>query len=187
MSISNVMSRSLMSASSAMKTARIQNAVKKQMEGHAGVLKAEIKQDKGKSPEKEKELEETEKKAAEVDEATRSTLSEMNSGLKEAAQEDLEERRAEKAAEKKKAEKAAEKKKAEKRAEKKAQEEDLRTSVGETEGEAAEADITAPDSSPSALSTTASAKGNIINIVSEGITTASGPAGPLGERVDLKV
>jgi hypothetical protein len=88
MSISNVMSRSLVSASSSIKMAQMQNAVKRQMEGHAGVLKAEIKQDKGKSPEKEKELEETEKKAAEVKESTMNALSEMNNNLKEAAKED---------------------------------------------------------------------------------------------------
>ena len=45
MAISNVMTRSLLSASSAMKQVRAQEGIKKQMEGKAGVLKAEIKQD----------------------------------------------------------------------------------------------------------------------------------------------
>ena len=47
MAISNVMTRSLLSASSAMKQVRAQEGIKKQMEGKAAVLKAEIKQDSG--------------------------------------------------------------------------------------------------------------------------------------------
>ena len=181
MSISNVMSRSLVSASSSMKMARMQNAVKKQMEGHAGVLKAEIKQDKGKSPEKEKELEETEKKAAEVKESTMNALSEMNNNLKEAAKEDLAEIRAEKAAEKKKAEKAAEKKKVEKER----QEEARKTSAdeaAESTDETAEATTDTTLSSPTAVAT----EGASINIVSDGITPSYGTGNPVGVKVDLK-
>ena len=181
MSISNVMSRSLVSASSSMKMARMQNAVKKQMEGHAGVLKAEIKQDKGKSPEKEKELEETEKKAAEVKESTMNALSKMNNNLKEAAKEDLAETRAEKAAEKKKAEKAAEKKKAEKER----QEESRKTSADETAestDETAEATTDITLSAPTAVAT----EGASINIVSDGITPSSGTGNLVGVKVDLK-
>ncbi|MCR5092844.1 MAG: hypothetical protein K6B72_02620 [Lachnospiraceae bacterium] len=176
MAISNVMSRSLVSAGSSIKMVRTQNAVKKQMEGHAGVLKAEIKLDKGKSPEKEKELEETEKKAAEVNESTMKALSELNSDLKEAAKEDLAETRAEKAAEKKKAEKAAEKKKAEKEKE----EEARRVSTDETAEKTDETAVKKTDE------TTAAAEGAAINIVSEGITPSFKAGSSVGVKVDLK-
>ncbi|MCR4762759.1 MAG: hypothetical protein K5696_04445 [Lachnospiraceae bacterium] len=181
MSISNVMSRSLVSASSSIKMARMQNAVKRQMEGHAGVLKAEIKQDKGKSPEKEKELEETEKKAAEVKESTMNALSEMNNNLKEAAKEDLAETRAEKAAEKKKAEKAAEKKKAEKEK----QEEARRTNVDE-QAESADEETTVAANADQSDPTAVVAEGATINIVSEGITPSSGAGSSIGVKLDLK-
>ena len=45
MALSNVMTRSLISASSSMKQVKAQHAIKSQMEGKAGVLEAEIKQD----------------------------------------------------------------------------------------------------------------------------------------------
>ena len=47
MALSNVMTRSLISASSSMKQVKAQHAIKSQMEGKAGVLEAEIKQDSG--------------------------------------------------------------------------------------------------------------------------------------------
>ena len=97
MAISDVMSKSLISASSSIKAARMQNGIKKQME------------------DKQKELEKTEKKAAKVENMTLDTLSAINSDLKKTAKEDLEEARAEKRAEKKKAEKSAEQKRADKK------------------------------------------------------------------------
>ena len=42
MAISNAMSTSMISASNSMKIAKIQKGVKSSMDGHAGVLKAEI-------------------------------------------------------------------------------------------------------------------------------------------------
>ncbi len=45
MALSNVMTRSLVSASSSMKQVKAQHAIKSQMEGKAGVLEAEIKLD----------------------------------------------------------------------------------------------------------------------------------------------
>ena len=56
MSVSNVMSSSLISAVNSMKVARMQNGIKKQMEDRAGVLEAEIKQEKGNAPEKRRSL-----------------------------------------------------------------------------------------------------------------------------------
>ena len=177
MSISNVMSRSLVSASSSMKMARMQNAAKKQMEGHAGVLKAEIKQDKGKSPEKEKELEETEKKTAEINESTMNALSEINNDLKEAAKEDLAESRVEKTAEKKKAEKTTEKKKAEKE-----KLEEARKAGAEKVKDGGD-EMAAAISVPKTVVT----EGTTINIVSDGIAPISGAGDAIGVRVDLKV
>ena len=100
MAISDVMSKSLISASSSIKAARMQNGIKKQMEDRAGVLEAEIRQEKGNAPEKQKELEKTEKKASRVENMTMDTLSGMNTDLMKAAKEDKEKARAEKTAEK---------------------------------------------------------------------------------------
>ena len=90
MAISDVMSKSLISASSSIKAARMQNGIKKQMEDRAGVLEAEIRQEKGNAPEKQKELEKTEKKASRVENMTMDTLSGMNTDLMKAAKEDQE-------------------------------------------------------------------------------------------------
>ena len=100
MAISDVMSKSLISASSSIKAARMQNGIKKQMEDRAGVLEAEIRQEKGNAPEKQKELEKIEKKASRVETMTMDTLSGMNTDLMKAAKEDKEKARAEKTAEK---------------------------------------------------------------------------------------
>ncbi len=119
MALSGIMTTSLLSANNSMKIARVQQGSKIQMDGHAGVLDAEIKLDSARGGEvrkKQEELEETKKKASEIEESTMNTLSAAAGDLKKAAKEDLEARRAEKAEEKKKAEEAAEKKKAEKKA-----------------------------------------------------------------------
>ncbi len=132
------------------------------MDGRAGVLKAEIKQEGGKekAPEKQKELEETEKNASKVNETTINTLSDLNDNLKEAAKADQEEIRAEKAAEKKRAEKAAAKKKEEK----KAQEEKPEEGQQEEQQEGQET----------------------IDVTSEGITPSVHVAEPVGANVDVK-
>ena len=112
MGLTNVMSRSLLSAQMSMKTAKLQHGVKKQMDGRAGVLEAEIKLDSGRGGDvtkKKEELEDVEKKSADLENTQMNLLSEMNDNLKKAAEADAEEQRAEKADEKKKAEKAAEK------------------------------------------------------------------------------
>ena len=116
MAITNIMTQSLISANTSMQIARVQHGAKKEMDGHAGVLDAEIKQDEargGDVKKKKEELEETKKKASELEASTMNTLTSTNEELKKAAKEDQEARRTEKAEEKKKAEKAAEKKKEE--------------------------------------------------------------------------
>ena len=116
MAITNIMTQSLLSANTSMQIARVQHGAKKEMDGHAGVLDAEIKQDEargGDAKKKKEELEETKKKASELEASTMNTLTSTNEDLKKAAKEDQEARRTEKAEEKKKAEKAAEKKEAE--------------------------------------------------------------------------
>ena len=118
MAITNIMTQSLLSANTSMQIARVQHGAKKEMDGHAGVLDAEIKQDEargGDVKKKKEELEETKKKASELEASTMNTLTSTNEDLKKAAKEDQEARRIEKAEEKKKAEKAAEKKKTEKK------------------------------------------------------------------------
>ena len=185
MAITNVMSRSLMSASSSIKMARIQNNVKKQMDGRAGVLKAEIKQEGGKdkAPEKQKELEETEKNATKVNETTMNTLSGLNDDLKEAAKADQEEMRAQKAAEKKKEEKAAAKKKEEKKAQEERQEKTAEAKVSvdsegsEESGASSVRDISTAIPSPEHVT---------INVASEGITPNVHVAEPVGAKVDVK-
>lgn len=156
MAISDVMSKSLISASSSIKAARMQNGIKKQMEDRAGVLEAEIRQEKGNAPEKQKELEKTEKKASKVENMTLDTLSAINSDLKKTAKEDLEEARAEKRAEKKKAEKSAEQKRAEK-------EERIKDSE--------------PNNNPTDTV--------FVNIIADSMTPSTGTIDPIGTKVDV--
>ena len=67
MSLSNVMSKSLISAGNSMQMARIQHGIKQKMDNEAGVLNAEIKLDGGRGGDvkkKKEELKEAEEKAA---------------------------------------------------------------------------------------------------------------------------
>ena len=100
MAISNVMTKSLVSASSAMKQIKAQQGIKKQMEGKAGVLKAEIKQDSGRGGDtvkKEVELAAVEKKATDIGNMQMNQMAEMNKNMNEASKADAEEqKRAEK-------------------------------------------------------------------------------------------
>lgn len=171
MSVSNVMSGSLISASNSMKVARIQNGIKKQMEDRAGVLEAEIKQEKGNAPEKKKELEKTEKKAAEVGGAAMDTLSEVNSTMKQAAKEDLEAAKEEKATEKEQREKTAAKRKEKQ----KAQEEILEKAaqnrnIDNTDDTNGNDKVAMPGS---------------VNMVADSITPSSGTNDHLGMKVDF--
>ena len=126
MAISNVMTRSLLSASSAMKQVRAQEGIKKQMEGKAGVLKAEIKQDSGRggdTAKKEEELAVMEKKATDIGNMQMNQLSEMNKNMDQASKADAEEQ--------KRAEKLEEQRD-KKRAEKREQLEELQEKIAES-------------------------------------------------------
>ena len=111
MSLSNVMTRSLISASSSMKQIKAQHAIKTQMDGKAGILEAEIKLVSGRGGDvskKKEELEHIQKKVTEIGKQEMSQLSELNSNMNEAAKADAEEQkqneRIEKQREKKRAE-----------------------------------------------------------------------------------
>ena len=173
MAISNVMSQSLISASSSIKMARAQNGIKKQMEDRAGVLEAEIKQEKGNAPEKKKELEKTEEKASKVEASAMDTLSGLNSDLKRAAKEDQETARTEKAAEKKKAEKTAEKK----RADKKEQEERLEKASDTENGEKLNGLNSGADPIEAVF----------VDIKADTMTPSAGTIATTGNKVDLNV
>lgn len=157
MAISDVMSKSLISASSSIKAARMQNGIKKQMEDRAGVLEAEIKQEKGNAPEKQKELEKTEKKAAKVENMTLDTLSAINSDLKKTAKEDLEEARAEKRADKKEREERMEK-----------------SSDPEKEERIKDSE---PNNNPTDTV--------FVNIIADSMTPSTGTIDPIGTKVDV--
>ena len=167
MAISDVMSKSLISASSSIKAARMQNGIKKQMEDRAGVLEAEIKQEKGNAPEKQKELEKTEKKASRVENMTMDTLSGMNTDLMKAAKEDKEKARAEKTAEKKKAERIAEQKRVGKKEQEKASDSENEEHIKDRE----------PDNDPS--------NAGFLNIMADSMTPGTGTIDPLGIKVDV--
>ncbi|MCR5033646.1 MAG: hypothetical protein K6A92_12400 [Lachnospiraceae bacterium] len=127
MAISNVMTRFLLSAGSAMKQVKAQEGIKKQMEGKAGVLKAEIMQDSSKggdTAKKQEELEATEKKAADIGNMQMQTLSEMNESGKAASKADAAEQERNKKLEEKQEEKIREK-----RAERKEQQEEFQQKI----------------------------------------------------------
>ena len=175
MALSSIMTGALLSANTSRQIAHVQHATKKQMDGHAGVLDAEIKLDSargGDVTKKKEELEETQKKSAELAETTINTLTTANEDLQKASKEDIETQRAEKAAEKKKAEKAAEKKKAEKEA---AEERIEKAKVSTSESGEVSDEGTVLD-------------GASIDIVSSGITVSTGSVSePAGKKVDVKV
>ena len=96
MALSNIMTRSLLSASSSMKQVKAQHAIKSQMEGKAGVLEAEIKQDSntgGNATKKKEELAHFQQKVSELGKQEMSQLSELNSNMNEAAKADAEEQK----------------------------------------------------------------------------------------------
>ena len=182
MALSSTMTGALLSANTSRQIAHVQSAVKNRMDGHAGVLDAEIKLDSargGDVTKKKEELEETKKKAAGLAETTINTLTTANEDLKKAFREDLEAQRAEKAAEKKKAEKAAEKKKTEKEAAEKRIEK-AKVSTSESSEVSGEAAAVSTDKTVS--------EGTSIDIASSGITVSTGSvAEPAGKNVDVKV
>lgn len=83
--------QAILSADSSMKQADVQGSVSAQMEGRAGVLEIEIKQDSGRggsTEEKQKELAEVQQKAEAAASAQMSTLADANQTIKDAKEAD---------------------------------------------------------------------------------------------------
>lgn len=194
MAISNAMSTSLISASSSMKMVRTQQGTKKQMEGKAGVLKAEINLDGGRggdTKKKEAELEGVQDKATKIENSQMNNISEMNENMKWAAKEDQKEQEAarvaeEKRAEKKKAKKAAEKKQAEKKAQEerleKLAEKNIRIETDDKTNESDSAGETKVLDGEASM-----AVSGTVDITSEGITPATPKPDSVGAKVDVQV
>ncbi len=178
MALSGIMTRSLLAADTSRQIAHVQQSVKNKMDAHAGVLGAEIKLDEargGDVTKKKEELDEINKKATSLGEATIKTLTSANEELEKAAKEDKE---AEKAAEKKKAKKAAKKKEAEKiaekKAEKKAEEDKLEKTLETTDG------IHIDNSSGRVF------EGTSVNVVVDTVTPSVIAPKGVGNEVDIK-
>lgn len=79
--------QAMISADASVKQARVQGATAKQMEGRAGVLKTEIKQDAGRGDTKKKqeELAELQEKIQDTQASQMSTLADANQAVQEAA------------------------------------------------------------------------------------------------------
>ncbi len=87
--LSQASMQAMISADSSMKQAQVQGNVATRMEGRAGVLKAEIKQDAGSNTEaKEVELAEAEQKAMSAAASQMNTLANANQAMEEAAKAD---------------------------------------------------------------------------------------------------
>ena len=176
MGLSNVMSQSLISAGNSMKMAEIQHGIKKRVDDKAGVLNAEIKLDGGRGGDvtkKKEELKEAEEKAAELNAAAAETLGDLIKGLKNAAEEDLKETRAEK----RQAEEAAKKKAEKEERSKKLNEAGRKEANKERENESSDAEI-------------GSVYGileNAVNIAAEGVTPDTGIVKNIGVNVDIKI
>ncbi|MCR5775180.1 MAG: hypothetical protein K6G42_08875 [Lachnospiraceae bacterium] len=113
MALSNIMTKSLISASSSMEQVKAQHAIKTQMERKAGVLDTEIKLDSGRggdAAKKKEDLEDIQKKATEIGQQEMSRLSELNSNMNEAAMADAEEQKQNERVEKQRDKKRAERK-----------------------------------------------------------------------------
>lgn len=88
--MSSASMQAIISADASMDQVKVQGAVKSQMEGKAGVLKAEIKQDAGRGDveKKKEELAAIEAKAQDIEASQMSAISDINKKLEEAAKED---------------------------------------------------------------------------------------------------
>jgi hypothetical protein len=95
--------QAMLSANSAMMQAKVRSSVKNQLDGRAGVLKAEMKQDGatgGTSKSKQEELERVQKASEEVAKDQAGALEKANQALEEAAKADKKEISSSKKAEK---------------------------------------------------------------------------------------
>lgn len=88
--LSQASMQTMISADSSMEQARVQGSMAKQLEGRAGVLESEIRQDagSGNTEKKEEELADLREKAQAATEAQMSTLSDANKSMEEAAKAD---------------------------------------------------------------------------------------------------
>lgn len=89
--LSQTSMQAIISADSSMKQAQVQGSVATQMEGRAGVLEIEIKQDEargGSTEAKKQELAEVSQKAGDAASAQMSTLAEANQAIKDAKEAD---------------------------------------------------------------------------------------------------
>ena len=89
-SLSQAGMRAMISADSSIKQAKVQGSMATQMEGRAGVLESEIKQDagKGNTEKKEEELADLQAKAQSATASQMSSLSDANKSMEEAAKAD---------------------------------------------------------------------------------------------------
>ncbi len=84
--LSQASMQAMISADSSLKQAEVQGSVASAMDGRAGVLKAEIKQDAGRdNSDKEAELAEVEQRSADASASQMNTLAEAEKSVKEAA------------------------------------------------------------------------------------------------------
>ncbi len=88
--LSQASMQAMISADSSMEQARVQGSMAKQLEGRAGVLESEIRQDagSGNTEKKEEELADLREKAQAATEAQMSALSDANKSMEEAAKAD---------------------------------------------------------------------------------------------------
>ena len=164
--MSSASMQAIISADSSMNQARVQGAVKSQMEGKAGVLEAEIKIDSARGADvskKKEELAEVEEKAKNIADSQINTLADANKKLQEAAKADQEAAKTEGKDKTDKKDKVKDKDKADK-TDKESKEVTANESVEDT----------VKDYIP-------------IDIISEGITTNIEKNEPAGNSVDLKI
>lgn len=164
--MSSASMQAIISADSSMNQARVQGAVKSQMEGKAGVLEAEIKIDSARGADvskKKEELAEVEEKAKNIADSQINTLADANKKLQEAAKADQEAAKTEGKDKTDKKDKVKDKDKADK-TDKESKEVTANESVEDT----------VKDYIP-------------IDIISEGITANIETNEPAGNNVDLKI
>ena len=164
--MSSASMQAIISADSSMNQARVQGAVKSQMEGKAGVLEAEIKIDSARGADvskKKEELAEVEEKAKNIADSQINTLADANKKLQEAAKADQEAAKTEGKVKTDKKDKVKDKDKADK-TDKESKEVTANESVEDT----------VKDYIP-------------IDIISEGITTNIEKNELAGNSVDLKI
>lgn len=156
--LSQASMQAMISADSAMKQASVQGSVSSAMDGRAGVLKAEIKQDAGRdNSDKKAELAEVEQKSMDADASQMSTLADANKAVEAAAREDAENAEADGKTGKTDSKSAGKNKKAEKN-DKKVQKSEI--DAEHNDAKTAASDTETPNTQPTPKGTT----GNTVDI-----------------------